>query len=56
MAATHGRCDRCPRISSLLTLTLLYVPPGMMRTVRLCAECWRVEKRRQANLKREVNK
>ncbi len=56
MSVTYGRCYRCNRISSLLALTLLYKPPGTMRTARYCPMCHRGERQRQGVIKQEVRK
>lgn len=51
----YSRCERCRRFRSL-AVVLVYVPPGTMKTCRLCAECETVVGKIGRGLKREIVK
>ncbi len=55
MAKIYSRCERCRRFRSLAPV-LVYVPPGTMKTARLCADCEAIVGKIGRGLKREITK
>ena len=52
MALTQGRCDRCKKPAALRR-KLVYVPPGTMKTMLLCPQCYEGQKTRLGGIVRK---
>ncbi len=52
MAKIYSRCERCRHFRSL-AVVLVYVPPGTMRTARLCEQCEAIVGKIGRGLKRQ---
>lgn len=55
MSKTYARCPRCRKFASLALVTV-YVPPGTIKTARLCDNCERIVKGIGRGLKNLITK